>query len=325
MAAPVILGEGQRFRGRAIGHDEVAFIRNLIASRPDASRRTLSIELCRAWRWERPNGTLCDAVCRSLLLALHRAGRIELPPPKQTNRVAAWIRHRPAFVDIDASPIATSLRELGPIELRQVRRTPEEALVNSLIEHHHYLRYSQPVGEHLKYLVTARSRPIACFCWSSAPRHLAPRDQYIGWPTETRRANLRYVAYQTRFLILPWVRVPHLASHLLGRMSAQLSTDWEKVYAHPIYFTETFVDPERNRGTCYRAANWIELGLTKGRGKDAPTKQQNRSLKLLFGYPLVRDFRARLGVGTDALGDARDARANDASAMSAFSSTTAAR
>jgi hypothetical protein len=130
--------------------------------------------------------------------------------------------------------------------------------------------------------------------WSSAPRHLAPRDTFIGWSPEQRTRNLRYVAYQTRFLILPWVRVPHLASHLLGRMSAQLSADWQTVYAHPIYFTETFVDPDRNRGTCYRAANWTPLGLTKGRGKNDHTKRPNRSLKLLFGYPLVRDFRRHL-------------------------------
>jgi hypothetical protein len=283
-----------RYRGRSVGQQEITFLRELIAARPEASRRAISIDVCNAWRWAQPNGTLCDALCRGLLLALHRGGAIELPAPKKRVRVAAWIRHRPAAVEIDTTPIVTGLGDLGPVELRQVRRTPEEALVNSLIEHHHYLRYSQPVGEHLKYLVTARGRPIGCFCWSSAPRHLAPRDQHIGWSIEARKANLRLVAYQTRFLILPWVRVPHLASHLLARMSAQLSDDWQKVYAHPIYFTETFVDPERNRGTCYRAANWTPLGLTKGRGKNDLTKQQNRSLKLLFGYALVKDFRARL-------------------------------
>jgi hypothetical protein len=109
-----------------------------------------------------------------------------------------------------------------------------------------------------------------------------------------RKANVRYVAYQSRFLILPWVRVAHLASHLLGRMSRQLSADWQKLYAHPIYFTQTFVDPQRYRGTCYRAANWTYLGMTTGRGKDAPTKQPNRPLKQLYGYPLVKDFRRRL-------------------------------
>jgi hypothetical protein len=191
-------------------------------------------------------------------------------------------------------PLETTVRGLGRVELRQVRRTAEEGFVNSLIEHHHYLGYSQPVGEHLKYLVTADERPIGCFCWSSAPRHLGPRDEHIGWSRQARQANIRFVAYQTRFLILPWVRVPHLASHLLGRMSARLSEDWVRVYAHPIYFTETFVDPERNRGTCYRAANWTPLGLTKGRGKDDQTNRQNRSLKLLFGYALAKDFRERL-------------------------------
>jgi hypothetical protein len=129
---------------------------------------------------------------------------------------------------------------------------------------------------------------------SSAPRHLGPRDQHLGWSAEARKKNIRFVAYQTRFLILPWVRVPHLASHLLGRMARQLSADWQRVYAHPIHFTETFVDTERNQGTCYRAANWTELGLTTGRGKADLTHTPNRSLKRIFGYPLVPDYRERL-------------------------------
>jgi len=149
-------------------------------------------------------------------------------------------------------------------------------------------------GTELKYLVRARGQPIACFCWSSAPRHLGPRDRHIGWAPAVRKANIRFVAYQSRFLILPWVHVPHLASHLLGAISRRLSADWQSVYAHPIYFTETFIDPDRFRGTCYRAANWTFLGMTAGRGKDAPTKQPNRSLKQLLGYPLVKDFQKRL-------------------------------
>lgn len=283
-----------RYRGRAIEPADVAFIRELIAARPGASRRSLSIDLCEVWGWRQENGALRDAVCRGLLLALDRAGHIQLPPARYKPSIGAWVRQRPEPIALDQSPIETSLRELGPVELRQVRRTAEEALVNSLVEHHHYLAYRQPVGEHLKYLVTARERPIACFCWSSAPRHLAPRDRYIGWSKAERQRNIHLVAYQTRFLILPWVRVPHLASHLLGRMSAVLSDDWSRVYAHPIYFTETFVDPERNRGTCYRAANWTPLGMTTGRGKQDLAHQQNRSLKLAFGYPLSRDFRRRL-------------------------------
>jgi hypothetical protein len=253
----------------------------------------LSIELCRAWDWVQPNGALRDAVCRGLLLALHRGGHIELPAPKYDG-FAAWRRREPTTVTIDTTPIERSLAELGPVALRQVRRTDEEALVNALIAQHHYLGYRQPVGEHLKYVVAAGERPIGCFLWSSAPRHLAPRDTFIGWSPGERKRNIQFVAYQTRFLILPWIRVPHLASHLLARMAGQLSRDWQAVYAHPIYFTETFVDPARNRGTCYRAANWTALGLTTGRGKADQTHQPNRSLKLLFGYPLVREFRRHL-------------------------------
>lgn len=284
-----------KYRGREIAPADVGFIQGLISGRPEASRRALSLELCQAWNWVQENGAPRDAICRGLLLALHRAGHIQLPEPKKKMRVVAHRRLTPEPVALDVSPLEMSLRALGPVELRQVRRTEQEALVNSLVEHHHYLGYSQPVGEHLKYLVTTASgRPLGCFLWSSAPRHLAPRDQHIGWSQGARRHNIRFIAYQMRFLILPWVRVPHLASHLLGRMSAQLSADWQRVYAHPIYFTETFVDPERNRGTSYRAANWTPLGLTKGRGKDDLSRQQNRSLKLLFGYPLVRDFKRRL-------------------------------
>ena len=280
-----------RYRGRAITAVQVADIGRLLADHPEASRRALSIKLCEAWSWRQPNGTLCDALCRGLLLALHRAGHIALPAPRR-QAVPRW--RVPPPVEVFAVPFDARLSDLSSVEIRQVRRTGDEALVDSLIAQHHYLGYAQPVGEHLKYLVTADGWPIACFCWTSAPRHLGPRDRHIGWSALARRVNVSFVAYQSRFLILPWVRVPHLASHLLGRMSRQLSDDWQKLYAHPIYFTETFVDPERYRGTCYRAANWTYLGMTTGRGKDAPTMKPNRSLKQVYGYALVKDFRRRL-------------------------------
>ena len=283
-----------RYRGRELNAADVAFIDQLIAAHPSASRWALSRQLCKAWKWVYPNGALCDMQCRSLMLELHRAGHITLPPVRRVIHNPLARRTKPEPVDVPTVPLVAHLSEIGPVEIRQVRRTPVEALVKSLIEQHHYLGYIQPVGEHLKYLVSAQGRPIACFCWSSAPRHLGPRDRHIGWPQAARRANIRFVAYQTRFLILPWVQVRHLASHLLGRMSRQLSGDWQRMYAHPIYFTETFVDPSRYRGTCYRAANWTYLGMTTGRGKDAPTKKPNRPLKQVFGYPLVKDFRRRL-------------------------------
>lgn len=283
-----------RYRGRSVSEIDVLSIRLLIANSPKASRRQLSARLCEAWNWRQPNGTPREMVCRGLMLALERAGHIELPPIQYRTRNPLLERARPEPARLDETPISSSLRELGALELRQVRRTQDEKLCASLLETYHYLRYTQPVGEHLKHVVYAASRPIACFTWSSAPRHLGPRDRYIGWSAPARRRNIRFIAYNSRFLILPWVQVPHLASHLLGRMARTLSSDWERVYSHPIYFIETFVDPERNRGTCYRAANWSPLGLTTGRGKDDQTKKPNRSLKLLFGYPLASDFRQRL-------------------------------
>ena len=149
------------------------------------------------------------------------------------------------------------------------------------------------MGEHLN-VVWAQGRPIACLAWSSAPRHLGSRDRYIGWNAETRRRNIRFIAYNTRFLILPWIRVPHLASHLLGRMAAILSDDWDRMYRHPIYFAETFIDPGRFRGTCYRAANWQLLGLTTGRGKNDQTNKPNRPIKEILGLPLTARFREYL-------------------------------
>jgi hypothetical protein len=195
---------------------------------------------------------------------------------------------------IDTTPIAGALPELRPIEWQQVRRTGDELLFNSLLEQHHYLKYEQPVGEHLKYLAWAQGRPVACLAWSSAPRHLGSRDRYIGWSAEARRRNIRFIAYNTRFLILPWVAVPHLASHLLGRMAAILSDDWQRMYRHPIYFAETFIDPGRFRGTCYRAANWQLLGLTTGRGKNDQTNKPNRPIKEILGLPLTPRFREYL-------------------------------
>jgi hypothetical protein len=283
-----------RYRGREITDTDITMIGELIAAYPEASRRALSKLLCEAWDWRQANGQLCDMVCRGLMLALHRAGHIELPPVRQVNPNNVVARRRRRAVAVDRTPLCGRLEELRPLDIRQVRRTPEEALFDSLIEEHHYLGYTRPVGEHVKYLIRALDRPIGCMAWSSAPRHLGPRDRFIGWSAEARRRNIGYLAYNTRFLILPWVEVPHLASHLLGRVARVLSADWERLYAHPIYYLETFVDPARFRGTCYRAANWIVLGLTTGRGKDAPTQKPTRPKKEVLGYALTKDFRERL-------------------------------
>ncbi len=283
-----------KYRGRVVNDSDVAFIQSLIQEHPAASRRQLSEKLCAAWSWVQSNGTPCDMVCRGLMLALDRGGHIQLPPVKSTPHNPFIARQRPDVPDIDASVVEGCLKDLGPLEFRLVRRTPDEALFNGLIEHHHYLSYTQPVGEQLKYMVYALGRPIACLAWSSAARHLGPRDRFIGWGREARRRNIGFIGYNSRYLILPWVRVPHLASHILGRMAAMVPRDWERIYGHPVYYLETFIDPERWRGTCYRAANWMVLGLTTGRGKAANGHRPNRSLKQVLAYPLYKDFRRRL-------------------------------
>ncbi len=283
-----------KYRGREVTADEVGFIRALIAEHPGASRRALSKKLCEAWHWVQPNGALRDMVCRSLMLELDRAGLIDLPPVRcrPPNNV---LRHCDAgVVAVDTTPLRAPLAELQPVQFHQVRGSEHERLFSALLAAHHYLGYTRPVGEHLKYLVYAQGRPMACFAWSSAPRHLGPRDRFIGWSAQARRHNIGLIAYNSRFLVLPWIEVAHLASHLLGRMAQRLSRDWEEVYAHPVYYLESFVDPQRFQGTCYRAANWQFLGRTTGRGKADHTNQPNRSCKAVLGYPLTRHFRPLL-------------------------------
>jgi hypothetical protein len=283
------------YRGRDLTDADAAFLRELIARNPTANRWALSLLVCRAWNWVQPNGALRDMVCRGLMLALHRAGHIVLPPPRRVNANGLGRRGKPAPLIVPQDPICLPIRDLLPLTFQQVRRTAQERTFNSLIQAHHYLGYTQPVGEHLKYMVYSDQRPVACLAWSSAPRHLGPRDRFIGWDQEQRRRNLHLLAYNLRFLILPWVVVPHLASHILGRMARMLPEDWQRFYGHEVVYLETFVDPGRCKGTCYRAANWIVLGPTTGRGKNDLTHRPNRSIKLVLGYPLCRDFRQRLG------------------------------
>jgi hypothetical protein len=233
-------------------------------------------------------------VCRGLMLELHRAGHIELPPVRQVNPNPLAARKKPPSVKVDTRPLRGRLSDFRPLSFRQVRRTKEEATFNGLIEEYHYLGYTQPVGAHLKYMVYSGDRLLACLAWSSAPRHLGPRDRFIGWSADARRSNIRFIAYNPRYLILPWVEIPLLASHILGYMARQLPADWQRVYGHPVYFLETFIDPQRYRGTCYLAANWVVLGRTTGRGKDDHTNRPNRPIKEILGYPLSRRFRERL-------------------------------
>jgi hypothetical protein len=284
-----------KYRGRIVTDADAAFLRDLIERNPTVSRCGLSRLTCHAWNWIQPNGTPRDMVCRGLMLALHRSGHIVLPRQRMFPPNPLAQRSKPEPLTMEAEPIRCALADLLPLSFQQVRRTEQERIFNGLIQAHHYLGYTQPVGEHLKYMVWSGDRLLACLAWSSAPRHLSVRDRFIGWSKQQRQRNLHLLAYNPRFLILPWVAVPHLASHILGRMARMLPADWQRIYGHEVVYLETFVDATRYKGTCYRAANWIVLGQTSGRGNNDLTHKANRPIKQILGYPLCRDFRQRLG------------------------------
>jgi hypothetical protein len=282
------------YRGRQITASDLELIKAIIAAHPDASRRFISKEVCRAWQWRQANGALKDMVCRSLLLLLQSEALIKLPPPKCKLINPLANRKKPSKVEVDRTPIECPIRELFPIHLKQVRRTRLEKLFNSLISQYHYLGYTQPVGEHLKYIAFSNERPIACLAWSSAPWYIGARDRFIGWSPETRQNNLHLIINNTRFLVLPWVKVPHLASHLLALNRHRISEEWNLIYNHPVYLLETFVDTERFQGACYKADNWIYVGKTTGRGKLSKSRKPTLSKKAVYVYPLTKDFRYRL-------------------------------
>ena len=282
------------YRGRNVTVSDIAVIKEIIAAHSEGSRRFISQEVCRAWEWRQANGVLKDMVCRSLLLLLQSKGLITLPPPKCKLPNPLANRKKPARIEIDQTPIDCTIFDLLPIQLKQVRRTRAEKLFNSLISEHHYLGYTQPVGEHLKYMAFAGDRPIACLVWSSAPWYIGARDRFIGWSPEIRQKNLHLIINNTRFLVLPWVRVSHLASHLLALNRRLVSEDWGIVYNHPAYLLETFVDTDRFQGTCYKADNWIYVGKTTGRGKLSKSTKPTLSKKAVYVYPLTKNFRHRL-------------------------------
>jgi len=233
--------------------------------------------------------------CRSLLLRLERAGGIALPP-RQRKSPNGFRNRSPVRVSHRTDPIDGDLNCLMPIELSCVSTGSEQdRLFRCLLSGHHYLGYKNTVGENLKYLVRSRDGcPLACVLFGSAAWKSAARDSHIGWSAPVRERHLHYVTNNTRFLILPWVRVPNLASHILSRVARRVSRDWIDKYAHPIYLLESFVDRSRYRGICYQAANWIGAGQTTGRTRNDRNRTIRRSRKDVYLLPLERRYRDRL-------------------------------
>ena len=282
------------YRKRPVTKQDIVVVRRIIKSHPDKSRRFISQEVCRKWDWRQPNGVLKDMVCRSLLLLLESKSLIKLPARKFTPHNPLAKRKKPTKVIVDETPVYCTVGDLLPIKLEQVRRTSFEKMFNGLINEYHYLGYTQPVGEHLKYIAFSGDRPIACLAWGSAPWYIGVRDRFIGWSKEIRENNLHLIANNLRFLILPWVQVSCLASYLLASNRHCLSQDWQNLYHHPVYLLETFVDTERYFGTCYKADNWKFVGQTTGQGKLSKSRQPLLSKKAVYIYPLTKNFRREL-------------------------------
>ena len=274
---------------------DVHLIERLLGDNPGWGRTRLSIRLCELWDWRAPNGQLKDMACRNLLLRLERAGQIRLPP-RQRKSTNACRNRSPLWVPHLSDPIEDSLKELLPLQITCIAPGCEQdRLFRYLVAQHHYLGCRNVAGENMKYLIYSRDgRILACMLFGAAAWKSAPRDGLIGWSPSVRERNLHYVTNNSRFLILPWVKVASLASHILSRVVRRVSHDWMDKYAHPIYLLETFVDRSRYRGTCYRAANWVCTGKTTGRTRNDRYLRIRTSPKDLYVYPLLRQYRNRL-------------------------------
>lgn len=280
-------------RKRTITSSDLLQIQTVIEQHWDKGRTPISRILCQMWNWVQPNGRLKDMACRELLLTLERSGCLRLPPPKANANNDLRNRSIP-FLDTEQTPIEASLADLPPVEIKLARNTPLESLYNSLIHQHHYLGYRQIVGSHLKYMAFMDQRPVACLGWGSAAWSVKSRDAFIGWDKPTKEKNLHFVVNNTRFLILPWVKVKCLASKILALNAARISSDWLAVYHYPVILLETFVEKERFQGTCYRAANWLRLGATKGTAKRGHDHLFHGTIKDVYVYPLRKNFRKEL-------------------------------
>jgi len=280
-------------RKRTITAADIELIQATINEHWKKGRTQISKILCQKWNWFQPNGRPKDMACREILVTLHRKGLISLPPGKHDGRNLKRNQSIPV-VDIDQTPLLGKLSELPPVKLKLVRNTHLEPLYNSLVQQHHYLGYRQIVGNHLKYIAFIDDRPVACLGWGSAAWSVKSRDSFIGWDKSTKQKNLHFVANNTRFLILPWVSVKYLASKILALNAKRISDDWMSIYNHPLYLLETFVEQSRFKGTCYKAANWIRVGQTKGTAKKGHDHLFHGNIKDVYLYPLRKDFRERL-------------------------------
>jgi hypothetical protein len=284
---------GYRIRPE-ITEEKVEQIRRIIAEHPEWNRSRISQHICRLWGWQNPNGGLKDISCRDMLRELDKAGRISLPVaqnPSRSHGSGDKVKH----FKHDTTPINAKLSQLRPLHVSRVDSGKELALFKSYIDQYHYLGFDRTIGENMKYVVYSRDgKPLSCLLFGSAAWSCRERDAFIGWDKRQRARGLSGMTNNSRFLVFPWVKVPHLASHILSLVARRIADDWQDKYGHPVYCLETFVETGRFKGICYRAANWIHVGSTTGRGRDGGHKQAILPIKDIYLYPLVKDFRLAL-------------------------------
>jgi hypothetical protein len=283
-------------QGRSVVPEQLEWIRHLIREHPEWGRSRLSQHIADQWNWRNGVGQLKDMAARTLLLKLERRALLQLPKRRCGGGSRPAPAPQPKQRPLRTEPlIQKRLQELLPLRLAPVDGVRERQVLADLLTQHHYLDYRRPVGENVQYLARDRSgRLLAGLVFGAAAWKCAPRDQYIGWDSPTRARHLHLVANNMRWLVLPWLRVPHLASHLLGLAARRISSDWQHKYGHRIYLLETFVEQDRFSGACYQAAQWIGLGSTQGRSRNDRDRSLQVPCKDVYIYPLTPSFRNHL-------------------------------
>ena len=272
---------------------EIELIQELISKNPSWGRTKLSIELCNLWGWNHQDGCPKQIACRDLLRKLDFKGLIKLPQKIKNTGLKPGSKNRIQLILHDTTEVFGNIKDILPVYTEVVKeRTSCGHTFKSLIDQYHYLGFDMSVGENLKYMVYCKNdQLLACLLFGSSAWSCAPRDNFIGWDAKSRRTNLIYTTNNTRFLILPWVKIKHLASHVLGLICKRIASDWQTKYGHRIYLLETFVQKDRFKGTCYKAANWSCVGQTTGRSRNDRYNKLKVPIKDIYLYPLTKNFK----------------------------------
>jgi len=289
--------ESLTFCGRTFGPSELDLMRQVVRDFSGLGVTEIARTVCELLEWTRPHGGLTNHECRQLLERLQAEGFLQLPELRSLGG------RGPRRADVsgvcpEPAPVACAASECEPLELVLVEGKAESRRWREQMERYHYLGYRMPFGANLRYWVCHGEQELACLLWTSPAWKMQARDEWIGWSDRQRRHNLQRSVSNGRFLILPWVQVKGLASKILALSARQMPRDWEIRYGHRPLLLETLVDAVRFRGTCYRAANWIHVGQTTGRGRmDREHASHGRAIKDIYVYPLARDVRQDLRGG----------------------------